>query len=493
MTISIADPAGTEAALCGGETVTKTKRGEEDGPCKRCILAMPASPLLEYPMTTKTVAFENVNTISASNNFAHAPSLGTGPGPVTSSVSNTSLGHEPHTVTKNGSSRTKTKRNLDTDSKIPRSHALQKGVNPNPVGFYSEMCHSQILSQSRPLKDGGKSAVRGKSAAYDIVAELARKKSHCNHLDAPSPAVAHYGPEPEDLIDWYVDLQRKARLQTEQKVRDGEIHSVKQRKSTAIIMVALASYPGSPDHNDARYVEWLELNVEFAKRRYGKNLVGIYEHTDEPHGHLHILVANEGKPIKPLMAGDGAFKKTLDAGGSRAEAGAAKNLANSALLDDYYEHVNAPIGIARKNKTPRARMSWKAAKVGQLKEVESFQDEERARIKAASMKNADKIMANEAESLRLFKEKHRLIEEKSVLKYEARRREQSLEQRAEKVVGREKDLDHREARLGDVEEKLSKMQRALDTLMEFLPDSLKAAAKSALDATRAAVAKIKPK
>lgn len=424
---------------------------------------------------------------SISNSYANATPPGnwapTGPGPV-SSVSNSSFGHGITTVTKQGVSGSKSKKGIDTDAKIPRSHALQKGVNSNPVGFYSEMCHSMIQSQSRPLKSGGKSAVRGKSSAYDIVAELAREKSHCNHLDAPKPAVAHFGPEPEDLMAWYVDLARKAKKEFEEReMANGTVYRAKQRSSTAIIMVALASYPGSSDHNDDRYNEWIEFNIEFAKKKFGKRLVGIYEHTDEQHGHLHILVADEGRPVKPFMTGERVFNQTLKAGGSRKQAGDAKNKANSGLLDAYFEHVNKPLGIARKNAKPRARMSWKAAKTEQLKNVEVVQEEERARLKAARLKKSDKTLEVESESARLFREKHRLIDLKSEQDRALKAREEKAALREVKMADRESVLDAKDAenkaKLDRVILDNQALKRAFDAIEKYVPAEMKKEARQA--------------
>lgn len=71
-------------------------------------------------------------------------------------------------------------------------------------------------------------------------------------------------------------------------------------------------------------MKWRELVVAWAKNRYGKHLLGVYEHTDEANGHIHIhihiLFANKGRNVKPIMSGPSAAKAKLAEGGTPAQA-----------------------------------------------------------------------------------------------------------------------------------------------------------------------------
>lgn len=365
-----------------------------------------------------------------------APGTPTGPRPV-STVSINNIGHVTDTVTKQGglNSKTKGKSNVDKHSKKPpRAHAFQNGVNAQSPIFFNESGHSMVESQSR-------SSAKGKSSAFNVMAEITHAEPYNKHLDAPQPPICHFGsgPTPDDILTYFRDLRRKTKKEQEiREMADGSTYKTKQRSSTVVLITALASYPGSPDQTDQRYLDWKELTISFAKIKYGDKLRGIYEHIDEPHGHLHIIIDNDGKPAKHLLTGEKAFNEAMAAGLSKKEAAEAKSAANVKLLDDYFEAVGKPLGMDRKSDNPKKSIPWIAAKSKQLKEVEVVQEKERVKIKAEKKVQHEKWEDIALRSVRLA-EKNKVLEDKETalqrefdvkLAKEIRAQKESLEQAA---------------------------------------------------------------
>ena len=210
--------------------------------------------------------------------------------------------------------------------------------------FLRQECYASVRSQAAPTKSGGKRPGSGKRSARDIVAEAIRAPEAAPHVPHPQPPRVLHGMEADELPIWCEQLEVVARDQTV-PMRDGKAR--RQRSDTPILMGMVASYPGPADEGDPAYVRWRDLTAAWSLERYGDAVVSILEHTDEPHGHVHVLVASRGRSVKPLHAGYTASQAALDAGGTRKEQGIAYAAGCRALQDDYHAQVAIPCGLAR--------------------------------------------------------------------------------------------------------------------------------------------------
>ena len=219
-----------------------------------------------------------------------------------------------------------------------------------------------MRSQAAPTKSGGKRPGSGKRSARDIVAEAIRAPEAAPHVPHPQPPRVLHGMEADELPIWCEQLEVVARDQTV-PMRDGKAR--RQRSDTPILMGMVASYPGPADEGDPAYVRWRDLTAAWSLERYGDAVVSILEHADEPHGHVHVLVASRGRSVKPLHAGYAASLAALDAGGTRKEQGIAYAGGCRTLQDDYHERVAIPCGLARIGPRRRrlSRPEWVAEQV----------------------------------------------------------------------------------------------------------------------------------
>jgi hypothetical protein len=210
--------------------------------------------------------------------------------------------------------------------------------------FLRQECYASVRSQTAPTKSGGKRLGGGKRAAREIVAEATRAPDSTPHVQHPAPPRVLHGIDTDELLIWCEQLETVARDQTV-PMRDGKTR--RQRSDTPILMGMVASYPGPADEGDPEYVRWRDLTAAWSLKRYGDTVVSILEHTDEPHGHVHVLVASGGRSVKPLHAGYAASLAAQNAGATRKEQGIAYAGGCRALQDDYHQQVAIPCGLAR--------------------------------------------------------------------------------------------------------------------------------------------------
>ena len=247
--------------------------------------------------------------------------------------------------------------------------------------FLRQECYASVRSQAAPTKSGDKRPGAGKRSARDVVAEAVRASGAAPHVEQPQPPRVLHGLGAEELPLWCEQLEAVARDQTV-AMRDGKAR--RQRSDTPILMGMVASYPGSADEGDPEYVRWRDLTATWALERYGEAVVSILEHTDEAHGHVHVLVASKGRSVKPLHAGHAASQAVQDAGGTRKEQGIAYAAGCRALQDAYHEQVAVACGLARVGPRRRrlSRSEWQAEQVANEAAARAI---EKARVETAAV------------------------------------------------------------------------------------------------------------
>lgn len=249
-------------------------------------------------------------------------------------------------------------------SNFPRSTKHSRGLNAQ---FVREACFAQIKGQRRPTKGGGRTG-DVKATAREIIGEILREKpEHYRHLTAqgisPKPPTCLWGIRPEDLPKYYEELVRKSNKQFESMLwKDGRTTRRKQRSSTTVLGTCVASYPGPADATDRRYVRWTLRVIAFARRQYGASLRGVYEHTDEKFGHVHILFDMEGANVKQIMEGPSAAIRAQRHGFVGRALSDAYKTGCQRFQDNFWRLVSRPLGLARIGEYPQPRLSWRACK-----------------------------------------------------------------------------------------------------------------------------------
>jgi hypothetical protein len=215
-----------------------------------------------------------------------------------------------------------------------------------------------------------------KASAGQILDEATRATPEgYKHLTAqgiaPKPPVCLHGLDAPALIDWYQGHKARAARNRAPYTRDGRAYSKSQPVTWPTLLSEVASYPGPSDDGDAGYLRWKELCVARLKEVYGNRLVSVLEHRDEPHGHLHAIVAHsDASPVRDLHPGEHASRQCLAAGGSHKEAAIAYKSALMRFQELFHELVGRPSGLVRLAKNSFARYSYAEAQVRRQMEKE---------------------------------------------------------------------------------------------------------------------------
>ena len=112
-----------------------------------------------------------------------------------------------------------------TRSTLPKNPTNPKSKGATGIG-YAQFVHEggyAITKGQRRAKiktvDGARKSVkvgRKKASARDVIGEAIREApKYFQHIEAPQSAIHLWGKKPEELVEWYEDLQRKAAVQTE--------------------------------------------------------------------------------------------------------------------------------------------------------------------------------------------------------------------------------------------------------------------------------------
>lgn len=288
-----------------------------------------------------------------------------------------------------------------------------------------------ISRMGRPPQADGRSRPP-RHCIFDVINEAGRLGPEgYRHLVAqglePSPPNCLYGVEADQLMTWYAaHVERAAQNRQEQRF----VHKTvlkRQPQNVPTVLGVVASYPGPPDDKDAVYCEWRALVTRWAIQHYGhENVVSVLEHRDEPHGHVHVIVAYpEATSVVWLHAAERTRRQAQARGETGIQLGQAYRAGGQALQDEFHQEVGRHVGLERIGPEPFRRHSYQEAKVRRQ------MDEE---IREASTR---------------------------------------LDQREERLRSQQADLDRRAALLMKAEEELNAMQRAMRRALLQREGSLK--------------------
>lgn len=297
--------------------------------------------------------------------------------------------------------------------------------------FVREECYAIVRGQAAPATGTGRAqkggvAKRGagKRSARDIIGEAVRNEGDHPHVEHPAPPRVLHGMAADELLLHWAQIEELARGITT-TTKAGVVK--RQRADVPILIGVVCSYPGKPDDTDPLYVRWRELSTAWLRERYGDRILSIVEHVDEAHGHIHCLVADRGRPVKPLMAGHGAQLAAEVAGKPKKEASLAYKAAARALQDDFYAKVGIEAGLTRIGPQPRSlpKPAWHA-------------ERQQARAIAEALLRKDQEEAElEAKLVEIRAQQARTVAARTQLREVAL----ALEGQRQALASREKELD----------------------------------------------------
>jgi len=309
--------------------------------------------------------------------------------------------------------------------------------------YFNEQVYARRGGQKFPSQfphnrnDDGTSNARSKWSAADIIAELQHKKANAPHvhreqspdlppLPGPRPAPRScYGLDIHELDDWFDDLvERSKKLREPPYQRAGKWITQSQRDTIPILLVAIASYPDPVDFADRVKLAMFEQSViRAAEDRYGSTLVSVIEHLDEGFPHFHIVVADEGRPVKLIHNGFKAQKAAERAGVTKRKELQEIFLAGCVAVQDWFaEAVGNLMGWQRKSKTPKKKKGHAAQVAYNVRIVEDGKADIEEKIEEMERSRLRRAKYDEGQDARIAEqvahnalEKERLNEEKAAL------------------------------------------------------------------------------
>ena len=259
----------------------------------------------------------------------------------------------------------------------PVMHAViaRGGAAPMRIQFAREQIYA-IARVKRPADRSTGQARDAKSSAADVIGEVTREApQHYRHLTAqglrPMPARCLYGVAPEALQDWFKGHCERAPENLSPQRLNGQVHMRRQSPQVPSLLATVTSYPGPADDEDIGYCLWRTAVTEWAHEHYGDNLISVLEHVDEPHGHIHILVARpDASPVRTLQSGWAERDAAIERGVDPSELGEAYRQGCRRFQDRHFEAVGRPCGLDRISPQPQARHSYQEARVRKQMEEE---------------------------------------------------------------------------------------------------------------------------
>ena len=259
----------------------------------------------------------------------------------------------------------------------PLMHAFlaNGGAAPMRIQFVREEIFA-IARVKRPADTSTGQARNPKSSAADVIGEAIRDApQHYRHLTAqgliPLPARCLFGVPPEGLQDWFKGHCDRAPKNLSPQRLNGKVNMRRQSPQVPSLLAAVTSYPGPADDEDSGYCSWRTAVTEWAREHYGDNLLSVLEHVDEPHGHVHILVARpDASPVRALQSGWAERDAAIERGVDLSELGEAYRQGCRRFQDRFFVAVGRPCGLDRISPQPQARLSYQEARVRKQMEEE---------------------------------------------------------------------------------------------------------------------------
>lgn len=217
---------------------------------------------------------------------------------------------------------------------------------------------SQFIHADSYGREPGKGKRSGNTIA-SIVGEAERDEGQCYHVEDPQKPIVLYGKS-------FREAGEEAKKWAE-GMTDARGH--KLRKDALCMVAGVISAPDDLKNWD----KYKKDSVTWLKKKYGKNLKCVLEHTDENRKHLHFaVVAEKGELFETIHQGYAAQKRADPKRGDRKRTvdekadGRRKGIrayqtAMRDYQDEFYEAVSKKHGLTRIGPARRrlSRSEWK--------------------------------------------------------------------------------------------------------------------------------------
>jgi hypothetical protein len=233
---------------------------------------------------------------------------------------------------------------------------LEPEIEPSTTRNMSMKPRIQFVTMQGYALHSSKRAKRTKPNVAGILGEVERKAGYCRHLPRPKP--------PLYLRGAVSGLQA---MLTEGASNARDPRNRVQRKDAQVLLTVIPSFPirweDFEDEDWGLLDEWVERTIRWADRNWSGRVAAVVMHVDEPRPHLHILIHDHGRNIKPLHPGHRAGKEY--------------KAAMRALQTEFHREVGEPCGFARNGETPAMR---KCGSVGSYKRYKKAWERGRTQV-----------------------------------------------------------------------------------------------------------------
>ena len=187
-----------------------------------------------------------------------------------------------------------------------------------------------------------------------ILDEATRQPHACKHIERPSPPRWLVGDRAR------VDGAVTAHMSTSSAVKrkNGDVFYRKRHPQHRCLVAGVASHPielawlrALRQSNAAaamakflEYKKWRTETIAWLVQQFGTNLVGVVEHSDESHLHIHYFVVGDAQRLHPGLRAELVDDCRIAARKARCEA---YSSGMAAWLDLYHEQVGERNGMIR--------------------------------------------------------------------------------------------------------------------------------------------------
>ncbi|BCG19302.1 plasmid recombination protein [Vibrio alginolyticus] len=191
-----------------------------------------------------------------------------------------------------------------------------------------------------------------KPSLESVVNEAMRVKGYCPHVEKPQCPEILFGMDPRDVSKIAIERAGRAKDKLGRRIR----------KDSPLLLAGVASI-GSESSVELK--DFIDLSIEFLRKKYGNNLMSVVLHLDEPHPHIHFycVPGDKNGEFKMSDIHDGMRARNQCSGGRKKKEHAYKE-AMREFQNEFYNSVSAALGMVRIG--PRVqrldRKGWKAQK-----------------------------------------------------------------------------------------------------------------------------------
>lgn len=249
-----------------------------------------------------------------------------------------------------------------------------------------------------------------------ILAEAARVPQFSVHVASPSAPRVIAGLPPAEIKRRHDAMVAAGRITV--TLADGSTKKRGIRKDRHTLLTCVASHPllSSQVQADAdarqKYTTWVEYNLAYFQKLFGDKLMGVVEHLDEEHPHLHAFVLPIDDPTCSARDLNPAWCAKTEAEATAREAGhdpkAAVKFGNVAykarardLQDEYHREVGIAAALTRlgPKRERLSRAQWRTRKAAAERDAQLLKQME-DRVMALALHEEDLAATEEEISAR---------------------------------------------------------------------------------------------